>query len=303
MADYFYLFVYNSFAFLAKVLPIGVMDSLLRGLASFAYRVDKKHYHIINANLKLAFGDELTQKDRDSIGKRVFYNLLQTIIGFMRRNGRSSEELLQNVTFKNEHILQEFIDKNKKILFVTGHYSNWELLPSVITAKFGIKLVGVGRKLDSNLMDKILKKNREQFGVEMLYRKGAIKGMIASLKKGKAVGLLLDQHLGAKQGGVKIKFFGHKAMHSPAGAILARSMNIEAIPAYISTDDYKNYTVTFYPPLPIIKTKDKESDILSMTQAQAKVMEDVIRAKPNEWFWVHKRWKGFYPEIYQRDKS
>ncbi|HHD80336.1 MAG TPA: lipid A biosynthesis acyltransferase, partial [Campylobacterales bacterium] len=73
--------------------------------------------------------------------------------------------------------------------------------------------------------------------------------------------------------------------------------------AYISTDDYQNYTITFYEPLPFIKTEDKESDILSMTQAQAKIMEDVIRTKPNEWFWVHKRWKGFYPEIYQRDKS
>jgi len=300
MVDYLYLFTYNSFAFLAKVLPIGVMNSLLKGLSSFTYRVDKKHHHIINANLKLAFGDKLTQKERDNIGKRVFYNLLQTIIGFMRRNGRSGDELLQNIAFKNEHILQEFIEKKKKILFVTGHYSNWELLPLAITAKFGIKLVGVGRKLDSNLMDKILKKNREQFGVEMLYRKGAVKGMIKALREKKAVGLLLDQHLGAKQGGVEVEFFGHKALHSPAGAILARSMDIEAIPAYISTDDYINYTVTFYPPLPVIKTKDKEADILAMTQAQAQIMEDVIRAKPDEWFWVHKRWKGFYPELYSR---
>ena len=301
MIDYLYLFIYNIFAFLAKVLPIGVMNSILKGLSSFAYRVDKKHNHIINANLKLAFGDKLTQKDRDDIGKRVFYNLLQTIIGFMRRNGRSRDELLQNITFKNEYILQEYIDKNKKILFVTGHYSNWELLPSIIATKFGINLVGVGRKLDSNLMDKILKKNREQFGIEMLYRKGAIKGMIKALREGKAVGVLLDQHLGAKQGGIEVDFFGHKALHSPSASILARNFELDVIPGYISTDDYKNYTITFYKPIPFIKTEDKEADILAMTQAQAKIMEDVIRAKPDEWFWVHKRWKGLYPKIYQRD--
>ena len=303
MVDYLYLFTYNSFAFLAKILPINIMNYLLKGLSSFAYKVDKKHHHIINANLKLAFDNKLTQKDRDDIGKRVFYNLLQTIIGFMRRNGRSSDELLQNITFENEHILQEFIDKNKKIIFVTGHYGNWELLPPAITAKFGITLVGVGRKLDSDLMDRVLIKNREQFGVEMVYRKGAMKGLLKALKNGKAVGLLLDQHLGVKQGGVEVEFFGHKVLHSPSASVIARNFEVAVIPAYISTDDYQNYTITFYQPLPFIKTEDKEADILSMTQAQAKVMEDVIRAKPNEWFWVHKRWKGFYPEIYQRYKS
>jgi len=137
----------------------------------------------------------------------------------------------------------------------------------------------------------------------MVYRKGGMKGLLKALKHGKAVGLLLDQHLGAKQGGVEVEFFGHKALHSPSASVLARNFEIAVIPAYISTDDYQNYTITFYKPIPFIKTEDKEADLLAMTQAQAKIMEDVIRAKPNEWFWVHKRWKGFYPEIYQRDSK
>jgi len=207
MIDYIYLFLYKSFGFLAKTLPTKLMNSLLRGLSSFAYWVDKRHKHIINANLKLAFGDELTQKERDEIGKGVYYNLLQTIIGFVKREGKSSKDILKNITFKNEHILQEYIDKNKKIIFVTGHYSNWELLSLVTASKFNIDIVGVGRKLDSKVMDKVLKENRENFGIEMLYRKGAMKGLLKALKQNKAVGLLLDQHLGKKQGGIEIEFF------------------------------------------------------------------------------------------------
>ncbi len=300
MIDYIYLFLYKSFEFLAKVLPIKVMNFLLRGLSSFVYFFDRKHNHIINSNLKLAFGDKMSQKRRDEIGKRVFYNLLQTIIGFIRRDGKNSEEVLKNITFKNEHILQDYIDKNKKIIFITGHYSNWELSSLAVSAKFGINLVGVGRKLDSNLMDRLLFKNREQFGVEMVYRKGAIKNLLKALKNGKAIGLLLDQHLGAKQGGIEVEFFGHKVLHSPSASILARNFNIDVIPIYVSTDNYSDYIITFYQPIPFIKTDNKEEDIKNMTQAQAKVMEDVIRAKPDEWFWVHKRWKGFYPEIYKR---
>jgi KDO2-lipid IV(A) lauroyltransferase len=276
------------------------MNIFLKGLSFLVYRLDKKHKHIINANLNLAFGDKLTQLQRDAIGKRTFYNLTQTIIGFMRRSGKSKEELLENVTFKNEHILQNAIDDHKKIIFVTGHYSNWELLPPAITSKFGITLVGIGRQLDSLLMDKVLIKNREQFGVEMLYRRGGIKGSIKALKEGKAIGLLLDQHLGARQGGIEVNFFNYKAMHSPAASVLARNFEADMIPAYISTDDYKHYVVTFYEPILFTKTDNKDADLLKMTQAQANIMQEVITNKPEEWFWVHKRWKGFYASMYKR---
>lgn len=276
------------------------MNIFLKGLSFLVYRLDKKHKHIINANLNLAFGDKLTQLQRDAIGKRTFYNLTQTIIGFMRRSGKSKEELLQNVTFKNGYILQNAIDNNKKIIFVTGHYSNWELLPPAITSKFGITLVGIGRQLDSLLMDKVLIKNREQFGVEMLYRRGGMKGSIKALREGKAIGLLLDQHLGARQGGIEVNFFNHKAMHSPAASVLARNFEADMIPAYISTDDYKHYVVTFYEPILFTKTDNKDADLLKMTQAQANIMQEVITNKPEEWFWVHKRWKGFYASMYKR---
>jgi KDO2-lipid IV(A) lauroyltransferase len=299
MIDYIYLFLYKFFTFLAKILPKKAMDFLLKMLSKFAYKVDKKHNHIINANLKLAFGNNLSQKERDNIAERTFYNLLQTIIGFVKRDGKNQDEILKHITFKNEYFVKEALDNCKKIIFITGHYSNWELLSSVISIKFNINLVAVGRKLDSDLMDKILIKNREQFGVEMIYRKGGVKGIIKALKSGKAVGMLLDQHLGAKQGGIEVEFFNHKVLHSPSASIMARSFEAELIPSYISTDDYLNYTVTFYKPIPHIKTDNKRADIFNMTQAQAKIMEDVIRERPEEWFWVHKRWKGFYPNIYE----
>ncbi|MDM5271268.1 lipid A biosynthesis lauroyl acyltransferase [Sulfurovum sp. zt1-1] len=303
MIDYFYLFLYKCFTLLSKLLPKKVMDLLLLGLSKLIYRLDKKHRSIIQKNLSLAFGSTLTQSQKDQIGIRTFYNMLQTIISFMKRYGKTSHELLEKVSFHNEAFVQHAIDTNQKIIFMTGHYSNWELLAPAIAAKFNITLVAVGRKLDSEVMDNVLIKNREQFGVEILYRKGAMKGMIKALKKGKAVGLLLDQNLGEKQGGIKVNFFGRSVGHSPAAAVLARTLDAVVIPSFISTDDYENYTVTFYEPLPIIKTEDKEEDIRLMTQAQADITQEVIEGKPEEWFWVHKRWKTYYPELYKEHLS
>jgi KDO2-lipid IV(A) lauroyltransferase len=302
MIDYLYLALYRLFTLLAKLLPQRGMDLILQGLAKFAYRVDRKHQHIVNANLKLAFGDTLSQRERDKIGVRVFYNLLQTIIGFMRRDGKSGENILRSVTFENGDIIENAIKNGKGIIFITAHYGNWELIPPALTSKFGLGLSIVGRKLDSEVMDRVLKRSREQFGVEMIYRKGAIKGMIKALKSQRGVGLLLDQHLGAKQGGIEVNFFGHKALQSPSASILARNFKIDIIPLFISTDNYRDYTLKVYPPLPYIRTENKERDIREMTQAQANIMEQVIREKPEEWFWVHRRWKGFYPEIYQMER-
>jgi len=303
MIDYFYLFLYKTFALLAKILPKGAMDRLLFGISKFAYRFDKKHNHIINANLKLAFGDSLSKKRRDEIGVNVFYNLLQTIIGFMKRDSMSREEILKDIEFENSYILEDALRENRKIVFVTGHYSNWELLSIAVALKFNIKLVGVGRKLDSKLMDKILKRNREKYGIEMVYRKGAIKNLLKALKRGKFVGLLLDQHLGEKQGGIAVDFFNHKALHSPSASLIARSLDTLLIPAFIHTKDYKKYRVTFYKPIDVLKTEDKKRDIQNMTQAQALATQRVIENDPDQWFWVHKRWKGFYPEIYELPKK
>ena len=301
MRDYLYLSLYKFFTLLAKILPKSVMDYILKALASFAYRVDKKHHHIINANLKLAFGDSLNHNDRDSIGKYTFYNLLQTIIGFIKRDGKDIDNILKDIEFKNSHILEDAIKSKRKIILITAHYGNWELLPPAIASKFRVELIGVGRKLDSPVMDRVLIKNREQFGVKMIYRKGAMKALIRALKANKIVGVLLDQHLGEKQGGVEVNFFNKKVFQSPIASILARNFNAIVIPAFISTDDYKNYIVTFYNPLPTIKTHNIEDDILKMTQAQSDIMQEVISNRPKEWFWVHRRWKGFYPEIYRRE--
>jgi len=300
LRDYFYLFIYKFSSLIMRVMPKKVLDLLLRLNAYIIYYLSSKYRNIIFTNLDLAFKNKLSKKQKKAISIDVFYNLLQVLTGIIRRENLSGTELLENIHFENESYLLDALKNNEKIIFITGHYSNWELLPPVLTLKYHITIAGIGRKLDSNLMDKILLKNREKFGVEMIYRKGAIKGAIKALKENKAVGFLLDQNLREKQGGIKVDFFGKPVGHSPAASVLARNFNATMIPVFISTDDYTRYTVTFYPPLETIKTDNKEDDILKMTQAQADITQKVIEQRPHEWFWVHKRWKAYSPELYKK---
>ncbi len=297
MVDYLYFGLYKFFAFILKILPRDIMIKLMRGISWFAYTISKKHQKIINTNLDIAFNNTLNKEEKKAYGISAFMNLLDTTLGIIERDGMSKEEVIKNVTFEGEEIVKKYQDAGKKIIFITGHQGNWELLSQSIAIKFDLTLVGVGRKLDSDLMDKILKENRERFNVEMVYKKGAMKGCIKALGQKKAVGILVDQSIRKNQS-IEVEFFNHPATHTPLASILSRKFEIDLIPAFISTDDYKNYHVKIYEPIKTIKTDNQEEDLKQLTQAQANAMQRAIEAHPKEWFWMHKRWKNTKENIY-----
>jgi len=288
--DWLYLGIYRLFGVVLWIVPAWMVRGLMRGLAWIAYGVSAKHRAIIHHNLDLAFAHTLTIKQKRTIGVEAFVNLIDTLFGIIKRERLTPQEVLENVTFEGEEIVRAYQDQGQKIIFVTGHQGNWELLSQAIALKFDLTLVGVGRKLDSAVMDEVLKANRERFNVEMVYKKGAMKGCLKALSQGKAVGILIDQAI-RKKFSIGVKLFGYPATHTPLASILSRKFGVALIPAFIHTDDYINYHVTIYEPLPPIKSEDQERDLIVMTQAQAKVMEQVMRTYPKQWFWMHKRWK------------
>ena len=302
MLDVFYSGLYKLFGFLLRILPNTLIRMLMKGLAWVAYMFSSKHRKIIHNNLDLAFNPPLDDKEKKEIGIHAFMNLIDTVFGIIRRDGMNKNEVLENVSFEGEEIVQQYKDEGKKIIFITGHQGNWELLSQAIAIKFDLTLVGVGRKLDNKVMDRVLKENRERFNVEMVYKKGAIKGCIKALSQNKAVGILVDQAIRKSQS-IEVTFFGCKATHSPLASILSRKFGIALIPAFIHTDNYIDYHVKIYEPLKCIKTEDQERDLDILTQAQADIMEQVIREYPKQWFWMHKRWKNLNSEIYNTKET
>jgi len=298
MVDYLYLGLYKFFAFLLWILPTNLVIKLMKSISWLVYNINPKHKKIIHTNLDIAFNKTLTKKEKKEIGIHAFMNLLDTTLGIIRRDGMNKNEVIKNISFENEEIINRYKDEGKKIILITGHQGNWELLSQAIAIKFDLTLVGVGRKLDSGVMDEILKKNRERFNIEMVYKKGAMKGCIRALSKGKIVGILVDQSLKLSQS-ITVKFFGKPATHTPLASILSRKFGIDLVPAFISTTDYKNYLVKIYEPIKTIKTDNQEDDLAKLTQAQADIMEQVIRENPKQWFWMHKRWKILNEGLYE----
>ncbi|MGA1941297.1 lipid A biosynthesis lauroyl acyltransferase [Arcobacter sp. YIC-310] len=294
--DNIYLFIFYVFRFFIKFTPKFIINPILNFLSFFIYSIDKKHRKIAEVNLDLAYENKISKKEKTNIIKKCYRNLVYTLADFIKNQGATKEEILEKVSFENSQILENAIRENKKIIIVTAHYGNWELLSLSIAAKF-TPLSIVGRDLDSEVMNKILTKNREQFDIELLSKSGAMKGMVKSLKSSRPVGLLVDQNTKDNEG-ILIDFFGKKARHTPSVAVLAKKFDALIIPAFIQNNDYNNFVVKFFKPIEIDNTNDKEEDIRKCVQAQADITQKIIEDKPEEWFWLHQRWKNQYESLY-----
>lgn len=299
MIDYFYLFLYKTFSFLLKITPNKIRIYLMKKLGGLLYFLSKKHQKIIDANLDFAYDNKLSSREKKDIGIAAFTNMIDSVFSIVKLDWMSKDELIENVSFEGEEIINSYIAEGRQFILVTAHYGNWELLSQSIAIYFNLPLVGVGRKLDSDLMDKVLKENRQKFNAEMVYKNGAMKGCIKAINQKKIVGILIDQSL-SKEQSVDVDFFNHKTTQTPITSILSRKFGLDMIPAYISTDDYLNYTVKIYPPIKSLKTEDQEKDLLFLSQAQADTIEEMIKTNPKQWFWLHKRWKAYDSKIYER---
>lgn len=272
------------------------MDAIINFLAKIGYILGKKYNKIAKVNLDLAFENRMNEQKKEQIIRRCYKNLLQLIKDSIINQTISKEALLAKVTFHNEHFYYDAVQKRKGVIFLTAHYGNWEITSLAVGAKWGPISV-IGRKLDSVAMNAILEKSRQRFNVTLLEKRGAMRGVLKALAHGENIGLLVDQNTAEKEG-VLVSFFGKKARHTPAAAQFANKTNCAIIPAFITTDDYRHFDLTFYEP--ILPTQDKsEQAILTSVQQQADATQYAIEKKPDEWFWFHKRWKNQYEELYR----
>jgi Kdo2-lipid IVA lauroyltransferase/acyltransferase len=295
--DKVYLYTFYIFRFFIRYTPLFVLNPFLNFLAWIAYTIDKKHKKVAHVNLDLAFEDRLDEIQKELIVKKCYKNLVYNLADFVRNQGISKEELSFKVSFENEEILQEAIKENRKIVAVTAHYGNWELLGLSIAALLKPMTV-VGRDLDSVVMNEILEENRSQLDMDVISKNGAMKGMIGALKKDRIVGILVDQNTKNEEG-VLIDFFGKKARHTPSVALMAKKFNAIIIPVFIKTYDHKKFIVKFEESFEYEDTGDKKNDILKCVQKQADITQKIIEEKPDEWFWLHQRWKNQYEHLYK----
>jgi KDO2-lipid IV(A) lauroyltransferase len=148
----------------------------------------------------------------------------------------------------------------------------------------------VYRPLDSPVMDNLATWVRTKNGNTLIPKGGSGRKIIRLLKENKIIGILSDQNVASREG-IFVDFFGRPACTSVGTAVLALQSGAPVIPAFMPRMPDGRYKLLFLPPVEITRTDDYESDLRVNTQRFTKVMEDIIRQYPDQWFWIHQRWK------------
>ena len=295
--DRLYLAGFYTLKFLIFILPSSLQNLLAKFLAFAFMKLKKKRFHVVMTNLNLAFGETKSKEEKLEIAKKCYYNFAKYLgINFILNQNTTKQKILKQVVFKNEHFLLDAIKSGRPIIVTTAHFGQWEIFPLAVAAHFGPSSV-LGRKLDSSVMDKILRANRAQFDVELIDKNGGAKDILKALKARRIVGILVDQNTAPKEG-IKVQFFGKDVLHTPAASVLAQKTNALIINAFIYQKGENLNEICFEQPIDI-STFDKEDAVQKATQMQCSACEEMVRARPEEYFWFHQRFKRFYENEYK----
>ena len=295
--DRIYLAGFYTLKFLIFILPSSLQKMLAKFLAFAFMKLKKKRFHIVMTNLDLAFGETKTKEEKLEIAKKCYYNFAKYLgINFILNQNTTKQKILKQVVFKNEHFLLDAMKSDRPIIVTTAHFGQWEIFGLAVAARFGASSV-LGRKLDSSVMDKSLRANRAQFDVELIDKDGGAKDILKALKARRIVGILVDQNTAPKDG-IKVQFFGKDVLHTPAASVLAQKTNALIINAFIYQKGENLNEICFEQPIDI-NTFDKEDAVQKATQMQCSACEEMVRARPEEYFWFHQRFKRFYENEYK----
>ena len=295
--DRLYLAGFYTLKFLIFLLPSSLQNLLAKFLAFAFMKLKKKRFHIVMTNLDLAFGETKTKEEKLEIAKKCYYNFAKYLgINFILNQNTTKQKILEKVVFKNEHFLLDAMKSGRPIIITTAHFGQWEIFSLAMAARFSAVSV-LGRRLDSSVMDKILRANRSQFDVELIDKDGGAKDILKALKARRLVGILVDQNTAPKDG-IKVQFFGKDVLHTPAASVLAQKTNALIINAFIYQKGENLNEICFEQPIDI-STFDKEDAVQKATQMQCSACEEMVRARPEEYFWFHQRFKRFYENEYK----
>ncbi len=287
-----YKMIYAAFTVFGLV-PRKTAVVLSRIFGRIWFAVDRRHREVAIENLTLAFGSQMGAADIRKLARRNFANLSMILfeVGWsMRIKEADVNRYFRIYGLEN---LQAAVKNHKGVLVLTAHIGNWELL-IMLAAMVGFPMSAIYRPLDFAPLDRFFVELRSRFGARMHPKVRAMRKVLRSLKSNELVGILLDQNTGG-QSAVFADFFGKPAGTNKGLALLARETMAPVIPAFLVREG-DGYRAEFGPMIPLVKTDDKTKDIEANTAKYNQVLENFIRRYPEQWFWVHRRWKTRPPE-------
>ncbi len=274
---------------LMGLLPRGLARKVGAAIGWLAHIATPRLRRVGLRNLELAF-PEKREAERESILRAMYRQLGWQLAEFCHMPSDTLDSANQLIRYQGlEHYLAAK-QRGKGVLVLTGHLGAWEM-SSFYHSLAGYPMGMVIRKLDNLWVNRLVNDIRTQHGNRVLPKDDFARGLIAAMRAGETVGVLMDTNMTPPQG-VFVDFFGHAACTASGVARVALRTGAAVLPGFLVWEpEEKKYVLHFLAELPLADTGDAERDAITNTQMFTTALENVIRKYPEQWLWVHRRWK------------
>jgi Kdo2-lipid IVA lauroyltransferase/acyltransferase len=278
----------------AAVSALGALPGPLARATAVAFAklvqiLHRKLWRVGMRNLELAFPDK-SLSERKRILKNTYTGLGRQLAEFCRFPSYTRENVSRIAIYEGFENFDAALKSGKGVLLLTGHFGAWEL-GSFVHSLNGYPIKIVVRDLDNPEVDALVRSFRTMHGNETVDNREFLRGLLSAMRGNETVGILMDTNMTPPQG-VFVDFFGIPACTAAGMARVALKTGAAVLPAYTLWDGaLKKYKICFDPALKTISTGDAAQDVIANTQRYNDTLEAIIRRHPDQWLWVHRRWK------------
>ncbi len=259
-------------------------------LGKLWFRVDGHHRRIALHNLRLAFGGEIQGRKLNSIAEANFVHLTRVILEIPSLLKLCKENVGEYAVFSGVEYLKNALSRGKGILFLSAHLGNWELMAMAASVQFDLSFQIVVRPVDFVPLDRVLEEIRTRTGNKLLVKHHCAAEISQALREKQNVAILLDQNA-SWHNGVYVPFFGRIVCTNRGLALLALRHEATVIPVFNIQQSDGRYRIMFEPAVSLIRTGNFQRDVMANTALFNTIIEKYVRMAPDNWLWVHRRWR------------
>jgi Kdo2-lipid IVA lauroyltransferase/acyltransferase len=260
-------------------------------LGEIAAILDAKERHLAEMNLRMAYGDKMSDAKIGMIARECFVMMARNAADVIRSQKWDSSDLRDLVDIDGIEHFDEAMRRGKGVVGITGHIGNFELCAAWFGAVHRTPISVIGRKLYDNRLDRMVVENREKFGEENVPSDASAKKVYSVLKSGRMLGVLmdLDSH---RIAGYFVPFFGRLAKTAAGPMVLGRKTESPVVPMALFRTPNDRYLLKILPAFDIPLTDNKEEDVKQALAMCNKALEELINFDPTQWAWIHNRWRS-----------
>jgi Kdo2-lipid IVA lauroyltransferase/acyltransferase len=289
MIDYLGYILIKVLSLIFCLLPPGVGLFIGRRLGWLACILNKKRRAIAYSNLKAAFCSEKSPSEIRKIVKGVYRNLGQVLIEVLRFPVTDRRYVERFVSIDGFEKVSEVRSRNNGLIMLTAHFGNWELL-GLVGGFFDLPLSVLAREQKHSRLNELLNSYRAMTGSRVIKKGLSTRQLIKALRANEIVGILADQDAGKL--GVFVDFFGRPTSTHSGTFIFAQKTGARVLPAFLVRQKGPYHKLKILEPIEVKQCLDYKEEIVSGIQKFSNILESYVREFPEQWLWLHKRWKS-----------